>query len=184
MTAVAEEPELPEGRFKIQLVVQDETTIHQSDFESWSYQQEGENQQLQSKVGTALVNSCPLSVSWIPALLLFLVAQGMATAVYLSGFLTDSVGRLVITQEQWDTCLDGLPDEAARAAAQPDARHLALAGHYLRTSKYGSVPPTKRSGTPLATGSAMMLSIRLSMPSPYSRFCTPGSRYGRQESSR
>mmetsp|Transcript_18800 Transcript_18800/g.42700 ORF Transcript_18800/g.42700 Transcript_18800/m.42700 type:complete len:141 (-) Transcript_18800:42-464(-) len=52
----------------------------------------------------------------------------MATAVYLSGFLTDSVGRLVITQEQWDTCLDGLPDEAARAAAQPDARHLALAG--------------------------------------------------------
>ena len=44
MTAVAEEPELPEGQFKIQLEVQDETTSHQSDFESWSYQQKGENQ--------------------------------------------------------------------------------------------------------------------------------------------
>ena len=38
------------------------------------------------------------------------LAQGMGAVVHLSGFLTDSVGRLVITQEQWDTNLDGLPD--------------------------------------------------------------------------
>ena len=99
MTAVAEGPELPEGHFKIKLVVQDETTIYQSDFDSESYQQEGINQQMQSKVGTSFVNFCPSSVSWIPTLLMFLVTQGTDAAVHLSGFLTDSVGRPVINQK-------------------------------------------------------------------------------------
>ena len=44
--------------------------------------------------------------------------KSQGAGYHVSGFLSEKVGRLKITKQQWDDYLAGLPDDAARARAR------------------------------------------------------------------
>lgn len=88
---------------RIVLVSHDETVLHQNDGTRWSYREKGhENMPLQQKA--------------------------MGVGLHVSGFLSEDVGVIEITDDEWQRYLASLPTDEARKRAQPNEFHDALAG--------------------------------------------------------
>jgi len=94
-------PKILLNDMRIVLVSHDESVLHQNDGTRWSYREKGhENMPLQQKA--------------------------MGAGLHVSGFLSEDIGVIEISEDKWRRYLESLPSDEARQAAQPNEFHAAL----------------------------------------------------------
>ena len=99
---VVRKPNMLLNGMRIVLVSHDETVLHQNDGTRWSYREKGhENMPLQQKA--------------------------MGAGLHVSGFLSEDVGVIEISEDEWRRYLESLPSDEARQRAQPKEFHAVLA---------------------------------------------------------